>query len=82
MWRKDKTAYKTWLLAKIGDKATTVRSHGFRFRGQYEQELVADLEQGGVEIAAGIPGENAEHKTRNVQGGSSIVTGVAEAPGA
>ena len=50
--------------------------------GQYEQELVAGLEVGGVEIAAGIPGENASHKTRNVQGGSSIVTGVAEAPGA
>jgi hypothetical protein len=63
MWRKDKAAYKTWLLAKIGDKPTTVRSHGFRFRGQYEQELKADLDVGGVEITAGIPGENAEHKT-------------------
>jgi hypothetical protein len=63
MWKKDKAAYKTWLLAKIGDKKTTVRSHGFRFRGQYEEELKQDLDVGGVEIAAGIPGENAQHKT-------------------
>src|SRR2546426_701061 len=41
----------------------TVRSHGFRFRGQYEQELEADLDIGGAEITAGIPGENAQHKT-------------------
>jgi hypothetical protein len=63
MWRKDKGAYKTWLIAKTGDKPSTVRSHGFRFRGQYEEELKQDLDRGGVEIAAGIPGENAQHKT-------------------
>ena len=40
-----------------------MRSHGFRFRGQYEQELEADLDIGGAEITAGIPGENAQHKT-------------------
>jgi hypothetical protein len=51
------------LIDKISDKKATVRSHGFRFRGQYEQELVADLDTGGIEIAAGIPGENAKHKT-------------------
>jgi hypothetical protein len=48
---------------KIGDKKATVRSHGFRFRGQYEAELKADLDAGGVEITTGIPGENAKHKT-------------------
>ena len=63
MWRKDKAAYKTWLIDKIGDKKATVRSHGFRFRGQYEEELKQDLDSGGVEITAGIPGENAQHKT-------------------
>jgi Pyruvate/2-oxoacid:ferredoxin oxidoreductase delta subunit len=63
MWRKDKTAYKAWLGAKIGDKATTARSHGFRFRGQYDEELKSDLDRGGVEITTGIPGENAQHKT-------------------
>jgi hypothetical protein len=63
MWRKDKAAYKTWLGAKIADTKTTVRSHGFRFRGQYDQELKAELDTGGVEITAGIPGENAAHKT-------------------
>jgi len=62
-WRKDKTGYKTWLTATIGDKKTTVRSHGFRFRGQYDQELKAELESGGIEITAGIPGENADRKT-------------------
>jgi Pyruvate/2-oxoacid:ferredoxin oxidoreductase delta subunit len=63
-WRKDKGAYKTWLGAKISDKKATVRSHGFRFRGQYEQEIKAgDLDTGGGVITAGIPGENAAHKT-------------------
>ena len=63
MWQKDKGGYKTWLGAKIKDKVTTVRSHGFRFRGQYEEELKKDLDSGGVEITTGIPGENAAHKT-------------------
>jgi pyruvate ferredoxin oxidoreductase delta subunit len=63
MWRQDKDAYKTWMLGKIGDKKATVRSHGFRFRGQYDEELKSDLDVGGVEITAGIPGENAGHKT-------------------
>jgi hypothetical protein len=48
---------------KIGDKNATARSHGFRFRGQYEQELETNLDRGGVEITAGIPGENAQSKT-------------------
>src|SRR5207247_3861445 len=60
MWRKDPAKYKTWLTEKIGNKQATVRSHGFRFRGQYDEELKNDLDVGGVEITAGIPGENAE----------------------
>ena len=44
MWRQDKAAYKTWLIGKISDKKATVRSHGFRFRGQYEEELKQDLD--------------------------------------
>ena len=44
MWRKDKAAYKTWLTDKISDKDATARSHGFRFRGQYEEELKQDLD--------------------------------------
>ena len=63
MWRKDKTAYATWLGDKINDKRATVRSHGFRFRGQYDEELRSELDSGGIEIIAGIPGENAERKT-------------------
>ncbi len=62
MWRKDKAAYKAWLTSKIGDRKATARSHGFRFRGRYDQELASDLDVGGVEITAGIPGENAAHK--------------------
>jgi hypothetical protein len=63
MWRKDKDKYTAWMAEKIGDKKATVRSHGFRFRGQYEQELVKNLDSGGIEITAGIPGENAQSKT-------------------
>ena len=62
MWRKDKTAYATWLGDKINDKRATVRSHGFRFRGQYDEELKQELDSGGIEITAGIPGENADRK--------------------
>src|SRR5438309_2341489 len=62
MWRKDKQTYQAWMAEKIGDKNATVRSHGFRFRGQYEKELEKNFEGGGAEITAGIPGENAQHK--------------------
>src|SRR5580765_7576820 len=62
MWRQDKDAYRVWASEKIKDKVTTVRSHGFRFRGQYEKELEKNFEEGGTEIIAGIPGENAQHK--------------------
>jgi len=40
-WRKDKTTYNTWLEQKIAKKED--RSHGFRFRGQYEEQLPAAL---------------------------------------
>jgi pyruvate ferredoxin oxidoreductase delta subunit len=62
MWRKDKDAYHGWMASKIADKRNVVRSHGFRFRGQYSEEIQDNLELGGVEITAGIPGKNAERK--------------------
>ena len=61
-WRKDKDAYKAWMQRTVGDTKATVRSHGFRFRGQYQEELAKNFEDGGVELTAGIPGENAQHK--------------------
>ncbi len=62
MWRKDTDAYRAWLTGKVGDKTHVARSHGFRFRGQYDREIEENLETGGVEIAAGIPGKNAARK--------------------
>ncbi len=62
MWRKDKARYQAWMTEKINDKKHVVRSHGFRFRGQYEEEIKRDLDAGGLEITAGIPGENAGSK--------------------
>jgi pyruvate ferredoxin oxidoreductase delta subunit len=41
-WRKDKEGYKTWLEDKI--KAPAERSHGFRYRGQYEEQIPEMLE--------------------------------------
>jgi hypothetical protein len=87
MWRKDKPAYQAWLNEKIADKATTARSHGFRYRGQYEEELErGERELGGSSLADGIPGENAEQKGIKVgvhsEHAVAVVTGVAEAPGA
>jgi len=64
MWRKDKGVYQTWMTNKIHSKEHITRSHGFRFRGQYDQEIKQDLEQGGIEITTGIPGENAAGKQR------------------
>jgi pyruvate ferredoxin oxidoreductase delta subunit len=64
MWRKDKDAYRVWLQGKIEDKVHVVRSHGFRYRGQYEEELAGGpLDLGGNPVTTGIPGENAPAKT-------------------
>lgn len=38
-YEKDPAAYKAWVAEKITDKTVTARSHGFRYRGQYEDEL-------------------------------------------
>ena len=64
-----------------------MRSHGFRYRGQYEEELSqGELELGGTPVTEGIPGENAKAKgvqpKRHMHDKASIVTGVPEAPGA
>ena len=87
LWRQDKDAYQVWLREKIQDRATTERSHGFRYRGQYEEELEGEgLETGGMALASGIPGENAGRKGIvpgvHADQATSIVTGVPEAPGA
>jgi pyruvate ferredoxin oxidoreductase delta subunit len=88
MWRRDKDAYRVWLESKIQDKVHVVRSHGFRYRGQYEEELAGGpVELGGLPVTEGIPGENAAGKglppgAHMHQSSTSIVTGVAEAPGA
>ncbi len=63
-WRKNKDAYRVWMQEKIRDKVHTVRSHGFRYRGQYEEELAGGpLELGGTPVTEGIPGENAAAKS-------------------
>ena len=41
-WKKDKEAYKVWLQDKI--KGHGERSHGFRYRGQYEEQVPEMLE--------------------------------------
>jgi pyruvate ferredoxin oxidoreductase delta subunit len=38
-YEQDSAAYLAWLKTTISDKATTERSHGFRYRGQYADEL-------------------------------------------
>jgi pyruvate ferredoxin oxidoreductase delta subunit len=42
MWRKDSTGYLTWLNEKIAKRPE--RSHGFRYRGQYNEQLGEMLE--------------------------------------
>ncbi|HEY6349854.1 MAG TPA: 4Fe-4S dicluster-binding protein [Candidatus Angelobacter sp.] len=41
-WRKDKEGYKTWLKEKIESRPE--RSHGFRYLGQYEEQIPEMLE--------------------------------------
>jgi len=41
-WRKDKEGYQAWLAEKI--KSRPERSHGFRYRGQYEEQIPEMLE--------------------------------------
>src|SRR5215467_13341651 len=41
-WRQNKDGYKTWLKEKIADRPE--RSHGFRYRGQYEEQVPEMLE--------------------------------------
>jgi pyruvate ferredoxin oxidoreductase delta subunit len=48
MWRKDKEGYLTWLNGKIEHRPQ--RSHGFRYRGQY-QEQVAEMVDLGIKGA-------------------------------
>ncbi len=45
MWKKDKPTYKTWLQEKIQHKPE--RSHGFRYRGQYDAQVPEMLEIAG-----------------------------------
>jgi len=44
-WKQDKAAYKAWLQEKITHRPE--RTHGFRFRGQYDQEVPPMLEIAG-----------------------------------
>jgi len=46
-WRHDKPAYQAWLKDKIEKKRE--RSHGFRYRGQYQDQVpeMLDIAQGG-----------------------------------
>jgi pyruvate ferredoxin oxidoreductase delta subunit len=63
MWREDREGYGRWLADKLRDRTHTVRSHGFRYRGQYQEELGGgELELGGSPLTTGIPGENAATK--------------------
>jgi formate hydrogenlyase subunit 6/NADH:ubiquinone oxidoreductase subunit I len=41
-WRKDKAGYEAWLQEKI--KSHPERSHGFRYKGQYEEQVPEMLE--------------------------------------
>ena len=41
-YTKDKVAYKAWLKTKI--QHVPPRAHGYRYRGQYKEEIPAALE--------------------------------------
>jgi pyruvate ferredoxin oxidoreductase delta subunit len=41
MWRKDQPGYQAWLKGKIEEKHE--RSHGFRYRGQYQEQVPGEM---------------------------------------
>ncbi|HEY3248222.1 MAG TPA: 4Fe-4S dicluster-binding protein [bacterium] len=72
MWKKDKAAYKTWLQQKIA--VVPERSHGFRFRGQYEEQVSTLVAEGlagtagsGEEITEQIVSESGEASAGGVE---------------
>jgi pyruvate ferredoxin oxidoreductase delta subunit len=71
MWKKDKAAYQTWLQQKIA--AVPERSHGFRFRGQYEAQVSTLVAEGlagpgvGEEITEKIVSESGEASAGGVE---------------
>ncbi|MBI2248018.1 MAG: (4Fe-4S)-binding protein [Armatimonadetes bacterium] len=44
MWKQDKSVYKSWLTEKIEHKPE--RSHGFRIRGQYQDQIKTMVAEG------------------------------------
>ena len=48
MWKKDKTAYGGWLQEKIQHKPE--RSHGYRYRGQYQEQIETMVADGVVDV--------------------------------
>ena len=62
MWRKDKDKYNAWMVAKINDTRTSCVPTGSGSAASTRTRLKHDLDKGGLEITAGIPGENAEKK--------------------
>ena len=57
MWKANKETYKTWVKEKIQRKPD--RSHGFRFRGQYEEQIR-------TMVSAGTGGPGGEEITERV----------------
>ena len=59
MWRKDKEGYHRWLQDKI--KHRPERSHGFRYRGQYQEQVAQMGELGGKggEMVQTVPAPEA-----------------------
>jgi pyruvate ferredoxin oxidoreductase delta subunit len=55
MWKADKSGYKAWLTEKIQHRPD--RSHGFRFRGQYAEQIkvmsAVGMAKGGQEKVGG-----------------------------
>ena len=50
-WKRDREAYQRWVQEKVAHRPE--RSHGFRYRGQYEEQLREALEAAGVAPAPG-----------------------------
>ena len=57
MWKENKDTYKAWVKEKI--QHVPDRSHGFRFRGQYEQQITEM-------VRAGVGGPGGEEITEEV----------------
>jgi pyruvate ferredoxin oxidoreductase delta subunit len=69
MYKKDKPAYKAWVESKISHRPE--RSHGFRYRGQYQEQVSETGSAGAVGEKVGADPGGSEEMGVGAEGGEA-----------